>query len=124
MPIAPAAISPDGKWVAAVGAQQRLSLFSEGEAPRELAGLPRGTVPIRFSADGSELFVFLPGELPARLLRYQLRSGRVDPVRELMPADPAGVTSIFAAQLTADGRGYAYGYRRVLSDLYLVDGLR
>jgi Tol biopolymer transport system component len=124
VPMAPTAVSPDGKWVAALDAQQRLSLFSEGGTPRALAGLEPGTVPIRFSQDGSALYAFRPGELPIKILRCDLASGRAAPFLQLTPADPAGVTGIFSALLTADARGYAYGYRRVLSDLYLVDGLR
>ena len=50
-------------------------------------------------------------------------TGRAEPFRELMPLDPAGVTGIASVFLTADARGFAYGYRRVLSDLYQVDGL-
>ena len=81
-------------------------------------------LPIRFSADGRALYAFRPGELPARVVRVDLASGRVEPVRELMPSDPAGVTGIFSVLLGADARTEAFGYRRVLSDLYLVDGLR
>jgi len=124
VPIAPAAVSPDGKRLAAVDAQQRLSVFSEGTAARPITGLEPGTVPIRFSRDGGELYVFRPGQLPIQIQRVDLESGRAAPLLQLAPADPAGVTGIFAALLTADARGYAYGYRRVLSDLYLVDGLR
>ena len=36
----------------------------------------------------------------------------------------AGVLAVNPVQLTPDGRGYVYGYRRVLSDLYVVAGVR
>jgi dipeptidyl aminopeptidase/acylaminoacyl peptidase len=125
MPLAPAAVSPDGKLVAALDPQQNLSLFApDGGAPRVLAGVPQGSAPIRFSADGRALYAFRPGELPARVLRIDLAGGRAQPARELAPADPAGVTGVSSVLLTADARGHAFGYRRVLSDLYLVDGLR
>ena len=38
-------------------------------------------------------------------------------------ADPAGILDIFPVHITADGGTYAYGYRRFLSDLYIVNGL-
>jgi hypothetical protein len=41
-----------------------------------------------------------------------------------MPPDPAGVLVINPVYLSADGRSYVYSYRRVLDDLYVVDGLR
>jgi hypothetical protein len=36
----------------------------------------------------------------------------------------AGVTIGDWIAVTPDGRGYAYGYRQILHNLYLVDGLR
>ena len=119
------AISADGKRVAAVDAKQRLAVLPvEAGAATQACALGDGAAPISFSPDGNSLYAFRPGELPARIVRCDLASGRAEPFRELMPADPAGVNGIFAALLTADARGYAYGYRRVLSDLYLVEGLR
>jgi hypothetical protein len=41
-----------------------------------------------------------------------------------MPADPAGVYSIDEFQITPSGHAYFYNYRRVLSELYVVQGLR
>jgi hypothetical protein len=41
-----------------------------------------------------------------------------------MPEDAAGVTQIHPTSMAADGRSYVYSYRRVLSDLYLAEGLR
>ena len=41
-----------------------------------------------------------------------------------MPADPAGVFAIGWMGATADGQTYAYSYMQLLSDLFLVDGLK
>ncbi|MCA1826735.1 MAG: protein kinase [Myxococcales bacterium] len=119
LPLAPAAVSSDGKRVAALDPERHVTIFEDGTA-KPVAGAEADEVPIRFVGDA--LFIFRPGELPARVRRCA--QGRCEPFRELAPADPAGVTGIFAALLTADAHGYAYGYRRVLSDLYQVDGLR
>jgi serine/threonine protein kinase len=40
------------------------------------------------------------------------------------PSDPAGLINIGPIQVTPDGRHYAYGFVRVLADLYVVDGLK
>jgi hypothetical protein len=53
-----------------------------------------------------------------------LASGRVEPWREFGPSDPAGVFTIGDVYLSTDGRSYAYSYSRVLSVLYLVEGLQ
>jgi hypothetical protein len=41
-----------------------------------------------------------------------------------MPADAAGVTNLGRICITSDLSGYAYAYTRVISDLYVVDGLK
>jgi hypothetical protein len=40
------------------------------------------------------------------------------------PNDRAGLIAITRRQLTPDAKSYAYGYRRVLSELYMAEGLR
>ncbi len=42
----------------------------------------------------------------------------------MKPADMAGVSIIAPPLVTSDGRGYAYTYRQVFHNLYLVQGLR
>ena len=44
--------------------------------------------------------------------------------RTLAPSDPAGVTGLAHVIFTLDGTSYIYNYRRALSDLYLVEGLK
>jgi hypothetical protein len=63
--------------------------------------------------------------LPARIQRLDLKTGNREPWKELRPTDAAGVRSDnLAVFVPPDGRSYLYSYRRELSDLYLVDGLR
>jgi len=51
-------------------------------------------------------------------------SGRRRPWKELTPPDPAGVLAIGPIKMSADGRSYVYSYRRLIDDLYVVDGLK
>ena len=46
------------------------------------------------------------------------------PFKEIAPADPAGVQSIANIRFSADGKAYAYSTLRVLSDLYVVEGMK
>jgi hypothetical protein len=62
--------------------------------------------------------------IPINVTRIDLATGRRDPWKEIVPADPAGVQSIPVLRFSADGKAYAYSTLRVLSDLYVVDGLR
>ncbi len=41
-----------------------------------------------------------------------------------MPSDPAGVLAIFGVCAATDGESYAYSYARILSDLFLVEGVK
>ena len=62
--------------------------------------------------------------MPLRVYRFDPATGRKELLKEVLPVDPAGIfwpNSIF---MTPDGKGYVYSVRRVLSDLYLVEGLK
>jgi hypothetical protein len=58
--------------------------------------------------------------------KLDLSTGHKELLREIAVADPAGVFSYGLSHLflTPDGKGYFYGYGRMLSELYLVDSLR
>jgi len=119
------AISPDGKVVAAIGADRKAMLYPvEGGEARPIRGLEEKEFPLRFSADGRSLYLWKRGDVPARVTRLDLESGKREAWKDLLPADPAGVERISNVLVTPDGKGYAYCYARLLSDLFVVEGLR
>jgi Tol biopolymer transport system component len=118
-------VSPDGKFAAAIGPDSTFALYAlDGSGSRPIPGLEPGDVPSTFTADGSSLYVYRPGELPAKVYRLNLATGRKQLWKELMPADRAGVYFIRPPQFSSDGNSFAYSYARLLSDLYVVDGLK
>ena len=118
-------ISPDSQWVAGMGPDQKGYLYSvTGGEPRPINGLNPGEQPITFSSDGHSLYIYQPGELPARVDRLDLQTGQRVRWRQLMPSDPAGVENIGPILLTPDAKNCVYGYHRMLADLYLVEGLK
>jgi len=118
-------VTPDSKSVVVRGPDRKMYLYPlEGGEPTGLAGLTAEHVPIRFAAGGRTLFVMTRGEIPTKLYRYDVASGRKELWRELAPADRAGLNTIARAVVTPDGQTYAYSYLRVLSYLQLVDGMR
>jgi len=119
------ALSPDGRLVAAVGPDEKGYLFpvASGE-PKPILGLLAGEAPVAWSADGRSLYVYRGGELPAKIYRLEIASGSRTLWKQLMPPDPAGVEYVGPILPAPDGTAYAYGYRRLLSDLYLVEGLK
>ena len=118
-------ISPDGRTAAVTDGEGRVVLFPlDGAEPRLAPGLEPGDVPMRWSLDGQALFVFRFDELPAQIRRVTLdRPGR-EVVARIKPADPSGVESIVAAQVTPDGRSWVYSYFQYRNDLHLVTGLK
>jgi Tol biopolymer transport system component len=119
------ALSPDGEAVAAVGPDGKGYFYPvAGGEPRPIPGLAQEEIPIEWDANGRSLYVYRPSELPARVYRLEVPTGKRTAWKQLMPPDPAGVEYVGPVLPTPDGRTYVYGYRRLLSDLYLVEGLK
>jgi len=119
------ALARDSTAVAAAASDGRTYIYPiGGGSPRPITGMAAGEVPIVWGADGDSLFVYRPGELPAKVYLLNLTTGQRKPWHELMPPDPAGVEYVGPILPTPDGKAYVYGYRRLLSDLYLVEGLK
>jgi Tol biopolymer transport system component len=118
-------LSPNGRTVAAVGPDGRGYLYPipAGEA-LPIKGLEDGEVPLSWTADSMSLYIYRPSDLPAKVYRLNIATGQRTLWKQLMPPDPAGVELVGPILPSADGKAYVYGYRRMLSDLYLVDGLK
>jgi hypothetical protein len=56
--------------------------------------------------------------------RLDLRTSRKEPWKEIRSPDPAGVSTVEFVCLTPDGQSYVYAYPRLLSTLYVSEGLR
>jgi serine/threonine protein kinase len=118
-------LSPDGKWIAISEAGQNARLYPvDGGEPRPISGVAEGDVPIQWTADGRSLYVRRWDEMPARVFRLDLGTGRRELWKQIMPADRTGVIDIRGILPTPDGRAYAYSYLRILSELYVVEGLK
>ena len=117
--------SPDGKLVAATGPDRRHYLYpTTGGEPTPIPGLVAGDVVSGWRQDGGSVFLRRRGEVPLRVMTLDLASGRKELWKEIMPADPAGVSTIAPVLITPDEKYYAYSYTRTLGDLYVVDGLK
>jgi hypothetical protein len=80
---------------------------------------------VGWSEDGQTIWALAGRRLPARIVRIDLATGKRTPWREIVDADPAGLNPTFMRlYVSDDGKSYASGYARTLSDLYLVAGLK
>ncbi len=119
------AVTPDGASVAAAINGGPLLIFPVGGGePRPIAGSLSGDIPVMWSPDGRSLFVVTRMPPGVRVDRLEPASGRRTPWKTLMPADKAGLVDTSFVFLSGDARTYVYSYRRFLSTLFLVDGLR
>jgi len=126
-PVAPentadAMISPDGHFVLARNAQGFALYPIEGGAPQPVHGISAHEYPVQWDSSGTKLYVW-DRSFPAHISLLDTRGGERKPWLDTMPPDPAGLlyANLF---FTPDGKSYAYRYRRVLSTLYVTDGLR
>ena len=118
-------VSPDGRFAVAVGPDQRCYLYSlSGGEPTPVPGITTDETPIGWTADSRSLYVYKRGLYPARVFLLDVSSGKRELWKDLTPPDAAGISNVAPPAIAADGRTYAYSYNRILSDLFLTEGLR
>ncbi len=116
--------SPDGRFVAGAGLGGTRTLYPvAGGGERAIPGLESNFVAVQWSQDGSVLYGYIEGELPARIFKVEIATGKRSVLQELRPAEPAGVVMIAPIVVSRDGTRFAYSYNQTLSVLYLVSGL-
>ena len=118
-------VSPDGKFLVVTGPQAKLQVYPvSGGDPRPVQGIGADDEVIRWSSDGNSIYVTRPSEVPIRIYRLDLRTGRKDLIKDFMPSDPAGILGPIHISMTADARTYVCGVSRTFSSLFLVEGLK
>jgi len=117
-------LSPDGSQAFAIGPDGRLTLYplDEGE-PHVVPGTSLSDLPIRWTEDGRGIFVQSTTTLPSRIERVDVATGERRFLVELTPPDPAGALVVGPVHFSADGRSYVYSYKRLLDELYVLEGL-
>ncbi|MDP9267070.1 MAG: protein kinase [Acidobacteriota bacterium] len=118
-------VSPDAKTVLGLAPDQwKYFLYPIGGGePRTLPQMTRDMIAIGWSGTDSVL-LYRTGQLPLRVEKMDLASGRRTPVRDLSPADRSGVLGISSIAISPDGKSYTYGYPRDVSQLFTVEGVK
>ena len=121
----PRSVTPDGKSVVVIGPDRRRYLYRlQGGEPEQINGLAEDETATGWSADGRFLYVFRRRDVPVRVFRLEVATGKRELWKELVPADSAGIQDLAPVIPTPDGSAYVYGYSRTLSDMYVVEGLK
>jgi hypothetical protein len=118
-------VSPDGQLVVGndlTGGGARFYPM-DGGPPRAIPGLLPGET-LAWSPDPHFLYVYQWRQLPIKLYRLNVVSGERQLFKEMHPLDETGLCDMAHIIFSADGRAYVYSYTRLLSELYLVKGLR
>ncbi len=119
-------VTPDGSHVVAAGADGVPVLYPlAGGEPVALPGVAKPEdVPLCFTRDGREVFVARYKDVPPRIERVEIASGRARPWSGMQRSLPSGLSGQTRVLVTPDGESYAYSQMRALSDVYLVTGVR
>lgn len=115
-------VSPDSEHVIGIDREGATWVCNlSGGEPVRVEGVEVGESPVEWSADGRWLYVARMRSNLAKIYRVNLETGARELWREIVPADPAGM-EIYGVMMTPDASTLAYTYKRLTSNLYVVDG--
>jgi len=118
-------VSPDGSFVTALGVDGNPWLFPlSGGEPKPMPGIQVNERVAGFTADGKSVFAYNTAGLPCTVTRIDVATGKRTLWKQIVPADAAGVDAVGGVHITPDAKSFVYSYPRVLSDLYVVEGLK
>jgi eukaryotic-like serine/threonine-protein kinase len=118
--------SPDGKSTAVRGPDGKWGIWTlQGGEMRPIPGLDSSYRVIGWSPDGRSLYVASTrDERTAAIYKVDVETGRMEPWRTFGDQTAVGIARTGAPLLSADGTAYAYFYVQVLSEGFVVTGLR
>lgn len=118
--------SPDGRRFLAACPDGPLTCVypTAGGEPVAVRGTRPRWLPAGWDDAGRLYFRDRSRLLPEPLWRLEPSTGHAQQLAALMPPDPVGARMISRVAVSRDGRTWAFGVFRRLSDLYVVSGLR
>ena len=118
-------VSRDGTTVVARDTDGHYQLYPlDGGEPSPVPGLDDGDYPINWRADSRSLLIYRPMEIPSRIERLDLSTGKKALIRVLAPADLVGAQAVYGVSVAANEKSYAYALERAVGALYVVEGVR
>jgi serine/threonine protein kinase len=117
--------SPDGKYlVGGSSSNHNLAVFSFAGGSAIQVPIDDGFSVAQWSDDSKGVYVYRVGDVPMKVYRCEIASGKMTPIRDLIPPDPAGVVSLAPVVTNFQGSAFAYSPYQTLSVLYLISGLK
>jgi len=124
--VAGVVLSPDGSATAVRGADGNWGIWPlDGSGLRPIPGLDGKYVVTGWSPDGESLFTFLANlERSAKVSRVNIKTGKIEFWKEFGASLAKEAVFVARPTFSADGRAYVYVYDQVLSEAYVVKGLK
>jgi Tol biopolymer transport system component len=116
--------TPDGRYVIGQNRERVLKYAVDESPPVPLTYLDSDDLPLQWSADESFLYVQRVGQWPPTVDRVNTITSKREQWKTIQPADPSGVDSVLRILVTPDGKSYCHDYVRILSELFIVEGLK
>jgi len=115
-------VAPNGQYVVAKSPERGFELYPLAGGSQPAKGISKSEEPVQWDGSSKQIYVW-DRQFPARIFLVNPWTGERKTWLETMPPDPSGVLygNFF---ITPDGKTYAYRFRRVLSTLYLAEGLQ
>ncbi len=115
-------VSPDGTRFTVRQGDQVLVYSMNGDDPVVVASITPKDFVIQWGEDGRSVFVMEEAQVPAKIDRVDIESGRRETLFELGGSSLNGLVQIRWVALTPDARAYAYNADRRESRLFTVEG--
>ena len=117
--------SPDSRFLIGVDSNSAVAIYPVMGGPaRSIPNLESGFRFIQWSQDGSMIFGYKPGELPSKIYKVEIASGKETTVHQLRPSAQAGIVIVTPVVVSRDGSRFAYSFNQALSTLYLISKLQ
>jgi eukaryotic-like serine/threonine-protein kinase len=118
-------VSPDGQLLSTgghMGGEAKLYPL-DGGPPRAIEGLLPGEG-FSWTNDPRFVYAYQQKTAPVKIYRLNILNGQRQLYKEINPSDETGLCDMTQILFSPNGKSYVYGYTRLLSELYLVSGLK
>ena len=118
-------VSPDGQLVTGLNPlDMSVKLYPlDGGAPRPIPGLLPGEN-VSWTTDPHYVYASIGKIAPVKIYRLNIENGQRQLFKEINPSDETGLCDLTMILFSPNGKAYVYGYTRLLSEIYLVNGLK
>jgi hypothetical protein len=90
---------------------------------RAVPGVTPGFTPLQWCPD-NRLVLHHYDQLPPQLWKVDIETGKLELWKQVTPPDPVGLLDLTPIRVSPDCQSHAYSPLNVLSEVYLVTGLR